>query len=138
MCDKVSASVSAMPAIVKLEKNPATKGRTLDDMAGPWTKEEFDASFAGFGDEWRDIQARILKAEQKEKDTYKKPPSYENRRRTSANSYSGHTTLAIQTHITPRNYWSAGPPRVKPTVTYQTGVREADANGTQDVYPIQG
>ena len=127
-----------MPAIVKLERNPATKGRSLVDMAKRWTKEEFEASFAGLGDEWRDIQARTLEAEQEEKDKYKKRPSYENRRRTSANSYSGHTTLAIQTHITPRNYWSAGPPRVKPTVTYQTGVREADADGTQDVYPIRG
>ena len=118
-----------MPAIVKLEKNPATKGRSLVDMAKRWTKEEFEASFAGLGDEWRDIRARTLKKELEEKNKHKRQQS---------NSSSRHTALALRTHSTPRNYWSTDPSRVKPTVTYQTGVREEDADGTQDVYPVQG
>ena len=124
MCDKVSASATAMPAIVKLEKIPGTKGRSLLDMAKPMKKEEFEASFAGFGDEWREIRARTLKKELEEKNKHKRQQS--------------NTALALRTHRTPRNYWSTDPSRVKPTVTYQTGVREEDADGTQNVYPVQG
>ena len=100
-------------------------------MSQPTDAERFKASFTGIWDGWLELNARMLKTEEKEKEQHKKPPSrYNGRFRTRGKGYTVDTTLAIDNRSAPQ--------RDKPMVTYQTGVCEADADGTQNVWPRQG
>ena len=92
--------------------------------------DEFKASFAGIWDGWQEVKDRMLKAEQVEKDKHKNTSSrYNDRYRTCGKGWIRDTRLALPT---------SGPQRNKRMVIYQRGVSEAEANGTQNVWPLQG